>query len=68
MAERGELIKYPLPSHDLELKVYDSADFTMDDMVIHNSKTAAFEMFTGDEQDLAISRDLRDVLYGAAKR
>ena len=68
MAERGELIRYPLPSHDLELKVYNAADFSMDDMVKHNAKTAMYETFTGDVQDLTISRDLRDVLYGASKR
>lgn len=55
---------FPLITHNLVLRVFKPEEFTPDEMVLHFSRLALFERFTGKPVDLEPTRALKDATYG----
>lgn len=62
--QRHQQIKYVLDSHQLVFRVWKTADFTPDDLVVHSSRVAMSDIFRRASTSQEVSRKVKDVLLG----
>jgi len=55
-------LKYPLASHNLNISIFKSNEFSPDDLLIFLSKVRATYIYSGVEGQKEVTKDLKDVI------